>query len=132
MRTAEDNLKPFEDGVLDLSREYAGAPLPESVMAAVEASLDRGETHYTTRPGLPALARAIAEKLEREQGVILDPSLGVIISTGGRESLFVAIRVLAQPGDEVLVPAFGESANACRCQPSASRKAYFRVEPAAL
>jgi aminotransferase len=79
--------------------------LPEQVMAAVEASLDRGETHYTTRPGLTALARAVAQKLEREQGVTLDPSLGVIISTGGRESLFVAIRVLAQPGDEVLVPA---------------------------
>jgi aspartate/methionine/tyrosine aminotransferase len=105
MPTSKDNLKPSEDGVLDLSREYAGAPLPENVMAAVEASLDRGETHYMTRPGLPALARAIAEKLEREQGVTLDPSLGVIVSTGGRESLFVAIRVLAQPGDEVLVPA---------------------------
>lgn len=105
MRTTEDNLNPSEDGVLDLSREYAGAPLPEHVMAAVEASLDRGETHYTTRPGLPALARAIVEKLEREQSVTLDPSLGVIVSTGGRESLFVAIRVLAQPGDEVLVPA---------------------------
>jgi aminotransferase len=105
MRTSEDKLNASEDGILDLSREYAGAPLPENVMAAVEASLDRGETHYTTRPGLPALARAIAEKLEREQGVTLDPSLGVIISTGGREGLFVAIRVLAQPGDEVLVPA---------------------------
>jgi aminotransferase len=105
MQTGEDSLKPSEDGILDLSREYAGAPLPENVMAAVEASLDRGETHYTTRPGLPALARAIAEKLGREQGVTVDPALGVVISTGGRESLFVAIRVLAQPGDEVLVPA---------------------------
>ena len=108
MRTNEDRLAGLnlsENGVLDLSREYEGAPLPEHVMAAVEDSLDQGETHYTTRPGLPALARAVAQKLEREQGVTLDPSLGVIISTGGRESLFAAIQVLAQPGDEVLVPA---------------------------
>ena len=102
----EEELLSFsEDGILDLSREYAGASLPEHVMAAVEASLVRGETHYTTRPGLPALARAVAQKLEREQGLTLDPSLGVIISTGGRESLFAIIQVLAQPGDEVLVPA---------------------------
>jgi len=101
----EGLLNLAEDGVLDLSSEYAGAPLPDNIMAAVEASLDRGETHYTTRPGLPDLVRAVAQKLEREQGLALDPSQGIIISTGGRESLFVAIQVLAQPGDEVLVPA---------------------------
>lgn len=75
--TVEDRLAGLnlsENGVLDLSCEYEGAPLPEQVMAAVEASLDQGETHYTTRPGLPALARAIAQKLEREQGLTLDPS----------------------------------------------------------
>ncbi len=94
-----------EDGILDLSGEYDGGSLPEHVMAAVEASLDAGETHYTTRPGLPALAQAVAHKLNQEQGLNLDPSLQVIISTGGRESLFAAIQVLAQPGDEVLVPA---------------------------
>jgi aspartate/methionine/tyrosine aminotransferase len=108
MRTTDnrlDGLNLTEDGVLDLSGEYDGGPLPEHVVAAVEASLDRGETHYTTRPGLPALAQAVAKKLGREQGLDLDPSLGVVISTGGRESLFAAIQVLARPGDEVLVPA---------------------------
>lgn len=94
-----------EDEILDLSSEYDGGILPEHVIAAVEDSLDQGETHYTTRPGLPALARAVAQKLNREQGLGVDPALGVIISTGGREGLFAATQVLTGPGDEVLVPA---------------------------
>ena len=82
-------LEAVADGLLDLGGEYSNTVLAENVIAAVEASLDQGETHYTARPGLPALALAVARKLEREQGLVLDPATEVIISTGGRESLFV-------------------------------------------
>ena len=32
-----------------------GPPIPANVIAAAEAALARGETHYTDRPGIPEL-----------------------------------------------------------------------------
>lgn len=95
--------------VLDLSCEYGTGVLPENVIRAVEISLDQGQTHYTTRPGLPALAKAVACKLANEQGLALDPATEVVISCGGREGMFVALQVLTQPGEKVLVPALRPS-----------------------
>lgn len=89
---------------LDLSAEYDIGVVPENVIQAVETALDEGETHYTERPGLQALREAVAHKLASEQGLALNPATDVIISCGGRESMFVALQVLTQPGDEVLVP----------------------------
>jgi len=99
------SLEPDSTTILDLSGDYGLGVLPEHVIRAVEQSLDEGETHYTTRPGLPALAEAVAQKLVSEQALTLDPATEVVISCGGREGMFVALQVLVQPGDEVLVPA---------------------------
>jgi len=93
------------DGILDLSTDYGPGVLPHDVIRAVVLSLDEGETHYTTRSGLPALAQAVAHKLESEQGFTVDPATEVVISCGGQEGIFVALQVLTQPGTEVLVPA---------------------------
>ena len=101
----EGVLQVSTGAVLDLSREYGAGVLPENVIRAVEISLDQGETHYTTRPGLPALAKAVARKLADEQGLTVDPATEVVISCGGREGMFVALQVLTQPGEKVLVPA---------------------------
>lgn len=89
---------------LDLSGDYGDAVLPENVSRAVETSLDEGETHYTVRPGLPALARAVAQKLAREQDFVVDPVAEVAITCGGREGMFIALQALTEPGREVLVP----------------------------
>jgi aminotransferase len=93
------------DGILDLSADYGSGVLPLNVIRAVMHSLDEGETHYTTRSGLPALAQAVARKLQREQGFIVDPATEVVISCGGQEAVFIALQILAQPGTDVLIPA---------------------------
>ncbi|NLE77484.1 MAG: aminotransferase class I/II-fold pyridoxal phosphate-dependent enzyme [Chloroflexi bacterium] len=89
---------------IDLSGDSGDPVLPENVLAAVEASLDQGETHYTDRPGVPALRKAVAAKLAALQGVTVDAGSGVVISNGGREGVFVGLQVLASAGDEVLAP----------------------------
>lgn len=98
-------LKEIGSGVtLDLAGEYGVGVLPENVIQAVEKALDVGETHYTDRPGLPALRQAVAQKLAGEQGFTVDPVTEVIISCGGQEGMYLALQVLAQPGCEVLIP----------------------------
>lgn len=97
--------QPGFDGILDLSTDYGPGVLPRNVIQAVIDSLDEGETHYTTRSGLPALVQAVARKLEREQGFTVDPATEVVISCGGQEGVFIALQILAQEGTDVLVPA---------------------------
>ncbi len=106
--TPSPQAQPGQSGfarILDLSTDYGPGLLPRNVIQAVVRSLDEGETHYTTRSGLPALVQAVARKLESEQGFTVDPATEVVISCGGREGVFIALQVLAQPGTEVLVPA---------------------------
>ncbi|MGI5869250.1 MAG: pyridoxal phosphate-dependent aminotransferase [Kiritimatiellia bacterium] len=85
----------------------AGEPdfdTPPSIKDAAIASLSRGETKYTPARGLPALCKAIAEKLKRENGLEYDEA-NVIVGGGAKMSLSTAFMALLNPGDEVIIPA---------------------------
>jgi aspartate aminotransferase len=71
--------------------------------AAVEA-IYGGFTKYTAVPGIVELRKAIAEKLERENGVTYSPD-EIIVSSGGKHSLYNIFVAIINPGDEVIVPA---------------------------
>lgn len=73
------------------------------IIAAVADALDRGETHYTARPGIAPLRHALADRIAVESGVTYDPHSEILISSGGQEGLFVAVQMLVRPGDEVLL-----------------------------
>lgn len=91
--------------VIDLSAEHLGLPTPEHVRQGAKDALDAGETHYTTRPGINPLRRAVAEKLAAENGIAVHPEREVLITCGEQEALWVALHVLLEPGDEaILVP----------------------------
>ena len=92
------------DTTIDLSQDAVNPGLPDHVFEAVDASLDAGETHYTDRPGLPALRQAAADKLAAEQNLHLNPGKEVVISCGEQEGVFLALQAWVKPGDEVLIP----------------------------
>ncbi len=85
----------------------AGEPdfdTPTVIKVAAAAALDRGETKYTPASGLLSLREAIAEKLERENG--LSYSLNqIVVSNGAKHSLFNVFMAICNPGDEVLISA---------------------------
>jgi aminotransferase len=58
---------------------------------------------YSPTLGLPALRQAVAEKLTRQFGVPVDPMSEVVISAGAMEMLMVAMQVVVNPGDEVIM-----------------------------
>ncbi|MGC1407296.1 MAG: pyridoxal phosphate-dependent aminotransferase [Candidatus Dormiibacterota bacterium] len=88
---------------IDLSWDSLELASPGHVRAAAKAALDRGETHYTTRPGIVPLRQAIATSFSGSTGLTVDPVRQVLITCGGEEALFVAIHTLVASGDEVLV-----------------------------
>ena len=90
----------------DVVAMSAGEPdfdKPKHIKDAAVRALAAGQTKYTPTSGLPALREAIAEKMLHENGVVCD-SRQVVVAPGAKFSVFSAIAVLCNPGDEVLLP----------------------------
>ncbi len=74
------------------------------VDAAAEALGDPANFRYTPAAGLPVLREAIAAKTLRDSGLEVAPSQ-VIVTNGGKQSVYQAFQTVVNPGDEVLLPA---------------------------
>ena len=85
----------------------AGEPdfdTPEPIKRAAAAALAAGKTKYAPTPGLPDLRAAIAAKFERDNGLIYTPEQ-VVVSNGGKHSLFNIMMAICDEGAEVIIPA---------------------------
>ncbi len=71
--------------------------------AAIQAIHD-GLTKYTPSVGTLSLRQEIAKKFKRDNGLDYTPSQ-IVVSCGAKHSIFSVIQVLADDGDEVLIPA---------------------------
>lgn len=77
---------------------------PKPVVNGGIASLQRGETHYTSNAGIMELRKALAENIERLYGVSYDPASEILITVGGSEALYLSATALLNPGEEMLIP----------------------------
>ncbi|MBO3458820.1 pyridoxal phosphate-dependent aminotransferase [Aetokthonos hydrillicola Thurmond2011] len=92
---------------IDVCSFSAGEPdfdTPEHVKAAAQKALDEGKTKYGPEAGEPKLREAIARKLKNDNGLDYKAE-NVIVTNGGKHSLFDLILALIEPGDEVIIPA---------------------------
>jgi aspartate aminotransferase len=76
---------------------------PSNIIRAAEHAMAEGFTKYTPPAGLPALRRAIADKLKRENNLDYAPE-EIIVSCGAKHALYNVAMVLLDAGDEVLIP----------------------------
>jgi len=76
---------------------------PTHILAAAQAAMEDGYTHYTAVSGTRELRQAIAEKLEKENGIDVDPRTEVTVTSGSQEAMFSAALGFLDPGDEALV-----------------------------
>ena len=67
-------------------------------------SLERGRTFYTSNAGLKELKEEICKYLERTVHVSYDYRDETIVTVGGSEAIDIGLRVMLDPGDEVLIP----------------------------
>lgn len=82
--------------------------VPAAVVQAASDALDRGETHYADRPGIPELRALIAEQINARSGLAYKPN-DVTVTCGATEARFCALQVLAKADTTVICP--GSSAN---------------------
>jgi aminotransferase len=67
-------------------------------------SLEKGKTFYTSNAGLKELKVEISKYLDRRFGLSYDYDKEVFVTVGGSEAIDAALRVMVDPGDEVLIP----------------------------
>ncbi|NER52709.1 MAG: pyridoxal phosphate-dependent aminotransferase [Symploca sp. SIO1A3] len=92
---------------LDVCSFSAGEPdfdTPEHIKAAAKEALDTGKTKYGAAAGEPRLREAIARKLREENGLCYEVQ-HIIVTNGGKHSLFNLMLALIEAGDEVIIPA---------------------------
>ena len=76
---------------------------PEVIDVALKA-MQSGLTHYGPSVGTLELRKAIAAKLQRDEGVTYDPASEIIVTHGGIHAYYLAMQSVLNPGDDVLIP----------------------------
>ncbi len=75
---------------------------PWHISRAAVTCLEDGGTHYTSNLGTPALRQAIARYLARRFGAPFAWEREILVTVGVSEAIDLAIRAIAEPGDEIL------------------------------
>ncbi|GAP93865.1 pyridoxal phosphate-dependent aminotransferase [Leptolyngbya sp. NIES-2104] len=92
---------------IDICSFSAGEPdfdTPDHIKQAAADALKQGKTRYGPAAGEPILRDAIVSKLQRENGLTYQPE-NIIVTNGGKHSLYNLMMTLLDPGDEVIIPA---------------------------
>lgn len=95
MKAAGEDVVSFAAGEPDFST-------PEPVVEATVEALRAGFTKYTPTSGILPLKKAICGKLLRENGVRASPEQ-IVVGCGAKQTLYEAMQVLLDPGDEVIL-----------------------------
>jgi len=93
---------------VDLISLVAGEPdfdTPDNIREAGIKAIQNGHTRYTNpASGIPELKEAICTKLKQDNGLSYSPPQ-VIVTCGAKQTIFDAILVLIEEGDEAIIPA---------------------------
>ncbi|MEM9090234.1 MAG: pyridoxal phosphate-dependent aminotransferase [Cyanobacteria bacterium P01_F01_bin.53] len=95
-----------KDG-LDVCSFSAGEPdfdTPKHICEAAKAAIDNGKTRYGPASGELALKEVIAQKLLVDNQLTYGPE-NIMVSNGGKHSLYNLMQATLEPGDEVIIPA---------------------------
>ena len=103
-----DLARTMKENGADVIGLAAGEPdfaTPPRVAAAGKAAIDAGKTKYSPNAGDAKLRKAIAEKLEKENGLKYDALSEIVLSNGAKQSVAQCVLATCGPGDEVIIPA---------------------------
>jgi aspartate/methionine/tyrosine aminotransferase len=102
--------REMEDTVVSLRAQgkkiltLKGAPYwlpPDHILEA--AAKSARELPGAPSNGFAGLRRAIANKFEYEDGIVIDPESEILITAGGMHALYLAFTTFLDPGDEVVM-----------------------------
>lgn len=77
---------------------------PDRISYAGIRAICEGQTKYTPAAGIVSLRKAVCKRLQEDYGLEYDETQ-VVIASGAKHSVYLALAVLVDPGDEVILPA---------------------------
>ena len=96
------DLKRLNKPVYNMSVGEPDFPTPKNIQKAGIFAIQNGITKYTQGSGTHELKKAIQSKLKRDNSLNYDLNQ-IVVSCGGKHSLYNACQVLFQQGDEVII-----------------------------
>ena len=96
------DLKRLNKPVYNMSVGEPDFPTPKNIQKAGIFAIQNGITKYTPGSGTHELKKAIQSKLKRDNSLNYDLNQ-IVVSCGGKHSLYNACQVLFQQGDEVII-----------------------------
>lgn len=76
---------------------------PPFVVDAIRAAIDAGDFHYPGVRGSAVLREALSAKLRAANRIVADPEREILPTIGAQMAIDGALRILVDPGDEVLL-----------------------------
>lgn len=104
LTTKANELKAKGEDVINLGAGEPDFDTPDWIKQGAQQAMQQGLTRYTAVDGLPALKKAIAQKLIKDNQLTYNGD-EIIVSTGGKQVIFNAMMATINSGDEVIIPA---------------------------
>lgn len=107
IRVMMDAANKMEEAGAKLVHLEIGRPdfnTPDNIVQAAIDALKAGKHHYTANAGIIQLRRAIAKKYLDRHSLEYDPATEVLVTNGVAEAIYLSMRAVLNPGDQVLVP----------------------------
>jgi len=85
----------------------AGEPdfdTPDNIKDVALKAIRDGQTKYTPASGMPALRKAVADRLMADNKISYAPEQ-IVVASGAKHNIYVALQTLINPADEVILPA---------------------------
>lgn len=106
----------------DLSSGNPDFPVPPFIVDRLKKAVEQGYSPYSDYFGVPALRQGISKYLESQCGIQADPEKELLVTHGVQQGLYLVMRTLLSPGDEVLLPSphygsYAVNARTCGAKP---------------
>lgn len=90
-------------GAINLAQGLPDFPAPEALKEAARAAIASDMNQYADSWGWHKLREAIAQKMQRDNQITIDPETEITVCCGATEGLNVALMTLIDQGDRVLI-----------------------------
>lgn len=91
------------DQVLSFTLGEPDFTASENVVEAGCRAIREGQTKYSANAGLLTLREAVSGYLKRTEGLEYDPVSQIVVTPGAMGALYLALKTILNPGDEVIV-----------------------------
>jgi aminotransferase len=90
-------------GAVNMGQGMPDFETPQELKDAACTAIQEGFNQYAITWGAPSLRQAIADKVQRFNGIPCDPNENVTVCCGATECMMATMLALVDPGDEVVI-----------------------------